>query len=157
MNKFMFFMFLIFSTQVRCEDFPPFVMSALNEHDCDNYDRFGEVNETSEYPFQYGYGSPETVIVWCKWKTEAHLLILPRSGEESSVGCPMEIQSKYIFAGGLTLVNRKLDLSNFKYISNNSVFKDGGKTEGKLIHSNWAGAGTYLYCHGTEWLYFNHD
>ncbi|SMF63261.1 hypothetical protein SAMN02745866_04084 [Alteromonadaceae bacterium Bs31] len=95
MNKVLLFIMPFISTTAYCGEFPPFVEVALSKNGCENYDRFSEVNETSEYPFQYGYGNPETVIVWCKWKAEGYLLILPRDAEKSVSECPDEIKSTY--------------------------------------------------------------
>jgi hypothetical protein len=144
-------------TSICGADFPPAVVQALSQHVCENFTQFNQINETDENPFQYGYENPENVIVWCRWKSEAHLLIVSPQNEANVFACPNQIKSKYISAGGLSLQNKTIELSQFSKISDNQPLATEAKTENILIHSDWAGAGTYLYCYKGEWVYFNHD
>ncbi len=156
MNIRVLILIFAFSQLAHAADFPPYVEEKLTANSCENFEGFSEQNETSEYPFQYGYTEDETIVVWCKWRTEGHLLVIPRDNK-TELACLTELKSSYISAGGLQLLEKPMELSLFRHLDTLEKVAEKGFTNGQIIHSNWAGAGTYLYCHNNKWVYFNHD
>ena len=142
---------LIFSADVSI--LPEALRAIAKQKSCSEVADFFKRPGLVDPPYVIGYlpGSrDESAAFWCTRANAPEKYLLVITGQKNK--CPGEI-SWQNYPGGLTVVRKKMKLTEFFY--RDDVTKKGPTskfTVGPILRDEYDGVGAHFYCHEGKWL-----
>ena len=148
---------------------PKELLPALKYGDCRLIEDHYEKEFSIDPPYIYGVNTSiktNSAAILCEANSASKnrqykLIVVERKNAMSDFSRISECKSDIIInqsPGGLSLVNKEMNLSSFYYYPNlKRKGPDGITNDGPLLSLQYEGEGMYLYCYEGEWLFITLD